>query len=62
LAERLRELGFKEGKDSGIEVFASPELAYQDALKKAGEGDRILVFGSFYTVAGVLAYRNAKAH
>jgi dihydrofolate synthase/folylpolyglutamate synthase len=62
LASQLRGLGFKEGKDSGIEVFASPELAYQDALKKAGEGDRILVFGSFYTVAGVLAYRNAKAH
>ncbi|MEY4699485.1 MAG: hypothetical protein RIR85_905, partial [Pseudomonadota bacterium] len=46
-------------KDSGIEVFESPELAYQAALKKAGEGDRITVFGSFYTVAGVLAYRNA---
>ncbi len=62
LAGQLRSLGFKEGKDSGIEVFASPELAYQAALKKAGEGDRITVFGSFYTVAGVLAYRNAKAH
>jgi dihydrofolate synthase/folylpolyglutamate synthase len=62
LAKQLRELGFKEGKDSGIEVFESPELAYQAALKKAGEGDRITVFGSFYTVAGVLAYRNAKAH
>lgn len=62
LAGQLRDLGFKEGKDSGIEVFESPELAYQAALKKAGEGDRITVFGSFYTVAGVLAYRNAKAH
>ena len=62
LAKQLRDLGFKEGKDSGIDVFASPELAYQAALKKAGEGDRITVFGSFYTVAGVLAYRNAKAH
>jgi dihydrofolate synthase/folylpolyglutamate synthase len=62
LAGQLRGLGFKEGKDSGIEVFESPELAYQAALKKAGEGDRITVFGSFYTVAGVLAYRNAKAH
>ncbi|MEY2707126.1 MAG: hypothetical protein RI905_878 [Pseudomonadota bacterium] len=62
LASQLRGLGFKEGQDSGIEVFESPELAYQAALKKAGEGDRITVFGSFYTVAGVLAYRNAKAH
>jgi dihydrofolate synthase/folylpolyglutamate synthase len=62
LAARIRSLGFKEGDDSGIEVFASPALAYESALKKAGEGDRISVFGSFYTVAGVLAYRNAKAH
>ena len=62
LAEQLRALGFKEGQDAGIETFASPEIAYQAALKKAGEGDRIAVFGSFYTVAGVLAYRNAKAH
>jgi dihydrofolate synthase/folylpolyglutamate synthase len=62
LAEELKALGFKEDKDSGIETFKSPELAYQAALKKAGEGDRISVFGSFFTVAGVLAYRNAKAH
>ena len=62
LAARLRSLGFKEGSDAGIEVFSSPALAYESALKKAGEGDRISVFGSFYTVAGVLAYRNAKAH
>ena len=62
LATRLRSMGFKEGADSGIEVFSSPALAYESALKKAGEGDRISVFGSFYTVAGVLAYRNAKAH
>jgi dihydrofolate synthase / folylpolyglutamate synthase len=62
LAARLRSLGFKEAPDSGIEVFSSPALAYESALKKAGEGDRISVFGSFYTVAGVLAYRNAKAH
>jgi dihydrofolate synthase/folylpolyglutamate synthase len=62
LATRLRSLGFKEGADSGIEVFLSPALAYESAVKKAGEGDRIAVFGSFYTVAGVMAYRNAKAH
>jgi len=62
LVTRLRSLGFKEGADSGIEVFSSPALAYESALKKAGEGDRISVFGSFYTVAGVLVYRNAKAH
>jgi dihydrofolate synthase/folylpolyglutamate synthase len=62
LSERLLALGFEPGKDLGFEVFESPELAYETALKKAGEGDRITVFGSFFTVAGVLAYRNAKAH
>jgi dihydrofolate synthase/folylpolyglutamate synthase len=39
-----------------------PGAAYQAALDKAGEGDRILVFGSFYTVSGVMAYRNNQAH
>jgi len=31
-------------------------------LDKAGEGDRIVIFGSFYTVAGVMAYRTNQAH
>jgi dihydrofolate synthase/folylpolyglutamate synthase len=62
LATRLRALGFKETPESGIAEFSDPAKAYEAALKKAGEGDRIAVFGSFYTVAGVLAYRNAKAH
>ncbi|MCE7506057.1 bifunctional tetrahydrofolate synthase/dihydrofolate synthase [Polynucleobacter sp. IMCC30063] len=45
-------------KDGGIRCFADPAKAYQEAVAKAGEGDRIVVFGSFYTVAGVMAYRN----
>jgi dihydrofolate synthase/folylpolyglutamate synthase len=43
-------------------VFSGAGSAYQMALDKAGEGDRIVVFGSFYTVAGVMAYRNNQAH
>ena len=43
-------------------MFMDPGAAYQAALDKAGEGDRILVFGSFYTVSGVMAYRNNQAH
>ena len=43
-------------------VFMDPGAAYQAALDKAGEGDRILIFGSFYTVSGVMAYRNNQAH
>jgi dihydrofolate synthase/folylpolyglutamate synthase len=29
-------------------------LAYDAALREAGPNDRIVVFGSFHTVAGVL--------
>jgi dihydrofolate synthase/folylpolyglutamate synthase len=64
LANKLEELGVapKNGADGGIECFSEPALAYQKALLKAGEGDRIVIFGSFYTVAGVMAYRNNQAH
>jgi dihydrofolate synthase/folylpolyglutamate synthase len=48
------------GKEA--EVFAQAGAAYQMALDKAGEGDRIIVFGSFYTGAGVMAYRTNQAH
>jgi len=37
-----------------VACFASPEEAYASAAKQAGENDRILVFGSFYTVAAVM--------
>ena len=44
-----------DGKLGGsIECFASPEDAFTSAAKRAGENDRILVFGSFYTVAAVM--------
>ena len=32
----------------------APALAYANALNRAGENDRIVVFGSFLTVAGVM--------
>ena len=64
LAQQLNEQGVKvkNGADGGIECFSDPAAAYQKALSKAGEGDRIVTFGSFYTVAGVMAYRNNQAH
>jgi dihydrofolate synthase/folylpolyglutamate synthase len=52
----------QNGADGGIECFPDPAAAYQKALLKAGEGDRIVTFGSFYTVAGVMTYRNNQAH
>lgn len=43
--------------DAGAEVglFGSPRSAFEAACKRAGGNDRILVFGSFYTVAEVMA-------
>ena len=40
-----------------VQVFASPRQAFRAACKIASEDDRILVFGSFHTVAEVLASR-----
>ena len=51
-----------EVNDLFHEIFENPASAYQKALSQAGEGDRIVTFGSFYTVAGVMAYRNNQAH
>ncbi|VCU70389.1 Bifunctional protein FolC [Pigmentiphaga humi] len=62
LVERLEALGAGRGKDASIEAFADPAAAFAAAQERAGEGDRIVVFGSFLTVAGVLAsMRAAKA-
>ncbi len=41
-----------------VQCFTTPTLAYENALERASENDRILVFGSFYTVAGIAAALN----
>jgi dihydrofolate synthase/folylpolyglutamate synthase len=64
LAEKLarfKPAGAKEG-DFSITAFATPAEAYADAVSRAGENDRIVVFGSFYTVAGVMAARKSSLH
>ena len=38
------------------ENFTSPRAAFEAALKRAGEGDKIVVFGSFLTVGEVMAW------
>ncbi len=57
----LRASGFSEGAQAGAERsirrFASPADAYAAARNHAGENDRIAVFGSFLTVAGVMSAR-----
>ncbi|KVZ52046.1 hypothetical protein WL19_11700 [Burkholderia ubonensis] len=50
----LRRGGVKEGPSSSVTRFASPVEAFRDALKRASAHDRIVVFGSFFTVAGVI--------
>ncbi|MCA1245253.1 bifunctional tetrahydrofolate synthase/dihydrofolate synthase [Massilia oculi] len=64
LAHRLAALapaGAKEGEFS-VTAFATPAEAYANAVSRAGENDRIVVFGSFYTVAGVMAARKSSLH
>ena len=41
-------------KDASAQVFADPMQALQAAAAAAAPADRIVVFGSFYTVGGVL--------
>ena len=50
LVKVLREVGVA----GTMSPFASVTAACRAAVRKAGIGDRILVFGSFYTVSEVL--------
>lgn len=62
LEAALREAGVEDSPDSGVERFATPAEAFQDALSRATDDDRIVVFGSFHTVGGVMAYRKSRQH
>ncbi len=64
LAEKLaalRPAGAKDG-DFSVTSFADPAAAFANAVSRAEENDRIVVFGSFYTVAGVMAARKNSLH
>lgn len=58
LAVRLRAAGV----EADIRCFDSPADAFAAARKSAAEGDRIVAFGSFLTVADVLAAIHAERH
>jgi dihydrofolate synthase/folylpolyglutamate synthase len=64
LAEKLRALKPSGAKDDefSVKTFANPAEAFADATNRAGQDDRIVVFGSFYTVAGVMAARKSSLH
>ncbi len=59
-AARLAEIVSASGLGGEIVQYASPAEAMQAARGRASESDRILVFGSFYTVAGALAALRKK--
>ena len=52
LADQWRALNTR--KDASAQTFADPAQALQAAVAAADPADRIVVFGSFYTVGGVL--------
>ena len=45
------------GGHTEIKTYATIPLAWKAACESAGENDRILAFGSFHTVAEVMAAR-----
>ena len=51
----------EQGLRGGVQGFASPAEALRAAQDKANEGDRIVAFGSFLTVADVLRQLQRKA-
>ena len=54
LADQWRSLNTR--KDTSAQVFSDPLQALQAAVLAADPADRIVVFGSFYTVGGVLKH------
>lgn len=66
IAQKLRhaygDLTANASAERSIEIFTTPAEAFANALSRAGENDRIAVFGSFLTVAGVMEYRNSEHH
>ena len=66
LKDKLLDAGvvpeFAANAERTIEMFADPAEAYANALRRAGENDRIVVFGSFLTVAAVMQARKSGFH
>lgn len=54
--------GKPDGGDHTVSVFDDPAQAFANAMSRAGENDRIVVFGSFLTVAGVMKARKSSLH
>jgi dihydrofolate synthase/folylpolyglutamate synthase len=59
LQQRLQQ-SLTLGPERSVTAFESPQQAYHAASDRAKEDDRILVFGSFFTVAAVIAARQMR--
>ena len=59
-ADEILEVMEQEGLARHAETFASVADAYHHACAKAAEDDKILVFGSFYTVAEAMILAAAR--
>jgi dihydrofolate synthase/folylpolyglutamate synthase len=59
-ADRLAEILAASGVEKGVFRHDSPAAAYEAARAKAGENDRIVVFGSFLTVTDVMQSLNRR--
>lgn len=63
IKEKLDAAGINSQQDDhSVVEFHTPADALKNALSRASENDRIVVFGSFVTVAGVIAARKAGLH
>ena len=51
-----------DSSEHTVSVFDDPAQAFANAMSRAGENDRIVVFGSFLTVAGVMKARKSSLH
>ncbi|GIL04762.1 MAG: bifunctional folylpolyglutamate synthase/dihydrofolate synthase [Betaproteobacteria bacterium] len=60
LADRVRAAARARKAEAALQTYASIEEAYRGALGAASVDDRILVFGSFFTVAGAIRARESS--
>lgn len=60
LADRVRAAACARNAEAALQTYASIEEAYRGALGAASVDDRIVVFGSFFTVAGAIRARESS--
>ena len=53
--KQIEQIVMQQSSNAKVKIFDSVELAYSQAQVDASEGDRIIVFGSIFTVSEVLA-------